>query len=101
VFHVTNIYGPAATFEKAGFISWLYNFDTSLIGDWLILGDFNLIQTPANRNRIGGSTSEMFLFNDPIQHLDLVEIPFQGKEQCPIGKIGLGFHIPLLVIVLP
>jgi hypothetical protein len=29
IFHVTNIYGPAATADKPGFINWLYNFDTS------------------------------------------------------------------------
>jgi hypothetical protein len=40
------------------------------------LGDFNHIWTLANQNRAGGSTSEMFLFNDLIQHLDFVEIPF-------------------------
>jgi hypothetical protein len=76
VFHVTNIYGLATADDKAGFISWLYNFNTYLIEHWLILGDFNHIWTLANRNRAGGSTSEMFLFNDLIQHLDLVEIPF-------------------------
>jgi hypothetical protein len=44
------------------------------------LGDLNLIRTPTNQNRAGGTTSEMFLFNDLIQHLDLVEIPFQGRD---------------------
>jgi hypothetical protein len=33
VFHVTNIYGPATATNKLGFISWLYNFDTSNIED--------------------------------------------------------------------
>jgi hypothetical protein len=46
IFHVTNIYGPAATADKPGFINWLYNFDTSGIEDWLLLGDFNLIHAP-------------------------------------------------------
>jgi exonuclease III len=77
--HVTNIYGPSTPNEKAGFISWLYNFDTSSIEDWIILGDFNLIRSPENRSRPGGNTSEMFLYNDVILHLDLVEIAFQNR----------------------
>jgi exonuclease III len=79
-FHITNIYGPAATADKLGFISWLYNFDTSGFEDWLLLGDFNLIRSAENRNRPGGNSSEMMLFNDLIQHLDLVEIDFQGRS---------------------
>jgi exonuclease III len=74
--HVTNIYVPSTSNEKAGFISWLYNFDTSSIDDRIILGDFNLIRSPENRSWLGGSTSEMLLFNDVILHLDLVEIGF-------------------------
>jgi hypothetical protein len=78
-FHITNINGPAASSNKAGFISWLYNFDTSSIEDWLILRDFNMIRSPENRNRGGGNLAEMNLFNDLIHHLDLVEISFQGR----------------------
>jgi hypothetical protein len=77
--HVTNIYGPAASAGKVGFISWLYNFDCSSMDDWLLIGDFNLIRSPENRNRPGGNFNEMWLFNDLIQHLDLVEISFQGR----------------------
>jgi hypothetical protein len=54
-FHVTNIYDPLASAEKVAFISWLYNFDTSTIDDWIILGDFNLLRYPSNRNRPGGT----------------------------------------------
>jgi exonuclease III len=79
LFHVSNIYGPVAASEKACFINWLYNFDTSQIDDWLILGDFNLTRSPDNRNRPGGNVSEKMLFNNLINHLDLVEITFQGR----------------------
>jgi hypothetical protein len=79
-FHVTNIYGLAASTDKVGFITWLYNFDCSLIDGWLLLGNFNLIRSPENRNRPGGNFNEMWLFNDLIQHIDLVEISFQGRD---------------------
>jgi hypothetical protein len=75
-FHVTNIYGLADPAAKAGFISCLYDFDTSSFRDWLILGDFNIIRPPNNRSRPGGNPTEMLFFNDLIQHLDLVEISF-------------------------
>jgi hypothetical protein len=77
---VTNIYGLAASTDKVGFITWLYNFDCSLIDGWLLLGNFNLIRSPENRNRPGGNFNEMWLFNDLIQHIDLVEISFQGRD---------------------
>jgi hypothetical protein len=54
-FHLTNIYGVTALADKAGFISWLYNFDTSEIEDWLLMGDINLIRFPKNRNKAGAT----------------------------------------------
>jgi hypothetical protein len=41
--------------------------------DWILVWDFNLIRSPDDRNKLGGCVSDMFLFNDLIQHLDLVE----------------------------
>lgn len=78
-FHLSNIYGPVAAAQKPAFISWLYNWDTCQIDDWILLGDFNLMRTPENRNRPGGNPQDMLLFNDVIQHLDLVDIPFKGQ----------------------
>lgn len=79
-FCLTNIYGPCNADEKSAFINWLYNFDTNGIDDWILAGDFNLIRSPADRNRTGGNTSDMLLFNDLIQHLDLAEINFHGRR---------------------
>lgn len=44
------------------------------------MGDFNLIRSPENRNRAGGNANDMLLFNDLINHLDLVDFAFQGRE---------------------
>jgi hypothetical protein len=79
-FHLTNIYGPTTSVDKAAFISWLYNFDASEFEDSILMGDFNLIRSPDNQNRGGGNPSEMMLFNDLILHLDLLDIPFQGRN---------------------
>lgn len=35
-FHVSNIYGPAASVQKPDFITWLMNFDTSTFDDWIL-----------------------------------------------------------------
>lgn len=78
-FHLTNIYGSAAADEKMAFITWLYNFDTDGIEDWILAGDFNLIRSLENRNRPGENIQDIFMFNDIIQHLDLVDIQFHGR----------------------
>jgi hypothetical protein len=59
--------------------------------NWLIVGDFNLCRSPDDRNRPGGDLAEMFLFNEAISSLVLVELPLKGrrftwsnKQQCPL-----------------
>lgn len=42
---------------------------------WLIVGDFNLIRRPEDRNMPGGDINEIFLFNEAISNLGLIEIP--------------------------
>lgn len=56
------------------------NFDTSSFEDWILGGDFNLIRQPKNRDKPGGDISEMNMFNEAISDLDLVEIPFSGRN---------------------
>jgi hypothetical protein len=45
---------------------------------WLILGDFNLLRSPENRNKPGANISEIFAFNDAISRIGVVEIPLKG-----------------------
>lgn len=80
VFHVTNIYGPSNPSQKQNFVTWLMNFDTTSFEDWILGGDFNLIRGPKNRNKPGGDQAEMNMFNELISDLDLVEVPFSGRE---------------------
>jgi hypothetical protein len=56
------------------------NFDSTKIDDWVIGGDFNLIRYPKNRNKPGGDLLEMNMFNELIVDLDLVGVPFSGRE---------------------
>ena len=79
-FHLTNTYGPSNPMQKHGFITWLTNLDTNGFDDWVLGGDFNLIRSPKNRNKPGGDTIEMNMFNNLISDLDLFEIPFSGRN---------------------
>jgi exonuclease III len=76
---LTNVYGPCSPPSKAESTNWLYNLDTSSYDLWMMLGDFNLIRSPDNRNRPSGNTNDMMLFNDIISHLDLVEVPLKNR----------------------
>lgn len=44
------------------------------------MGGFNLIRGLENRSRPGGNMNDMLLFNDMINHLDLVDIAFEGRS---------------------
>jgi hypothetical protein len=75
-----NVYGPCSAVAKAEFTNWLYNYDASGYDLWMVVGDFNLIRSPENRNRLEGNTNKMLLFNDIIHHhLDLIEVPLKDR----------------------
>ena len=47
---------------------------------WMLVGHFNLIRSPHDRNRPGGDTNNMLMFNSLLQQQDLVEIPIKGRN---------------------
>jgi hypothetical protein len=51
--------------------------------DWLLIGDFNFIRKPEDRNRPGGNALDMLRFNDALSSIGVVEIPLQGKCNTP------------------
>lgn len=79
-FHLTNVYGPSASVEKFGFVTWLLNLDVSDFNDWILAGDFNLYRSAEDRNKPGGNAGEIQMFNELIMDLDLVEILFSGQR---------------------
>jgi hypothetical protein len=72
---LTNIYAPCTTEGKREFAHWLKNIQMPDHVDWLLVEDFNLMRSPGNRNKHGGDISEMFIFNEAISALRLVELP--------------------------
>ena len=79
IWYLTNVYGPNQPDERSLFINWLLNLDSSPMDNWIIMGDFNLVRGPENRNRPGGDVNNMIAFNRLISHHDLVEIPLKGR----------------------
>jgi endonuclease/exonuclease/phosphatase family metal-dependent hydrolase len=59
---------------------------------WLVVGDFNLYRHPDDRNRLGADHSEMFLFNESISKLGLIELQLRGQRFTWSNKQ----HSPLL-----
>jgi hypothetical protein len=45
-----------------------------------VLGDFNFIREPSDRNKPGGDVNDMLLFNEAISNLGLVELPLKGRK---------------------
>jgi hypothetical protein len=48
--------------------------------NWLLVGDFNLYRSSTDRNRPRGDHSEIYLFNEAISALGLVELPLKGMR---------------------
>lgn len=77
---LVNVYGPCDGPARDNFTSWLFDLDIPSSEDWLIIGDFNFIRGPENRNKSGGDTTDMFTFNEFIQTQSLVELPIKGRS---------------------
>lgn len=48
--------------------------------NWLLVGDFNLYRSPEDMNKHGGDQVEIYLFNEAISALGLVELPLKGRR---------------------
>jgi hypothetical protein len=73
------VYGPCQGVERDNFVSWLYNLQIPPEANWLMLGDFNFMRSQDNINKPGGDIHDMFLFNEIIGHLGLLELPIKGR----------------------
>jgi exonuclease III len=72
------VYGPCKGVDRDNFVAWLYNLIIPLGENWLVLGDFNFVRSHENRNKPRGDVHDMFMFNDIIGHLGLLELPIKG-----------------------
>jgi exonuclease III len=77
---LVNIYGPCSGDMRDTFTQWLFNLNIPPDEDWLLLGDFNFIRSPDNRNKPGGNINDILLFNDFIRAQNLTELPIKGRK---------------------
>jgi hypothetical protein len=77
---IVNIYGPCDGENREVFIKWLFDLNIPDDEEWLIMGDFNFIRSPSNRNKAGGNINDMLIFNDFIREQHLTEIPIKGRK---------------------
>src|ERR1041385_4555070 len=79
VWTMVAVYGPCQRPLRDEFVQWLYDLCIPDEDNWLLLGDFNFIRSLDNRNRPGGNINDIFLFNEIIGHLGILELPLKGK----------------------
>ena len=48
--------------------------------DWIVMGDFNFIRSPEDRNRPSGDVNQMLPFDEAISNLGLIELPLKGRQ---------------------
>jgi hypothetical protein len=47
---------------------------------WFIVGDFDLIRNPDNRNKPGGDINLMLAFNEALSMLGVIKIPMHDQS---------------------
>jgi exonuclease III len=77
---LSNINGSCAGELRDEFVNWM----NSLIIDpdqcWILMGDFNFVRSVQNRNLPRGDMNDIFIFNEIISNVGLVEIPLKGRS---------------------
>jgi hypothetical protein len=74
------MYAPCTDNDQLQFLQWMHGIHIPSYENYMMAGDFNLIRSPQDCNRLGGNINEMLLFNETISHLGLVDIPLKGKK---------------------
>jgi hypothetical protein len=77
---LATVYAPCTPNGKRALLDWFKNIQMPDDREWLVIGDFNLIRRPEDRNKEGGDTNEMFLFNEAINTLGLTKLPLHGRR---------------------
>ena len=52
--NLVSVYGSCRGEERDCFVKWLFNVQILPDSLWMLIGDFNFIRSPENRNRPGG-----------------------------------------------
>jgi hypothetical protein len=77
---LVTVYGPCRGVMRDEFVQWLHDLDIPIHDNWLLIGDFNFMRSVDNRNKPGADMADIFLFNNIISHLGLLELPLKGRR---------------------
>lgn len=108
-FFVTNVYAPTDPLQKTFFLDDLLELSSNFSGPWMLIGDFNLIRSPHEKNNPSFDHLSADLFNEKINELALLEIPlfdrlftWSNKRDTPaLTKIDRAFINQVWNLSLP
>lgn len=66
--------------QRDDFVHWMNGLDIDLNESWIFMGDFNFYRSIHNRNRPCADMSDIYLFNELISNLGLIEVPLKGRS---------------------
>ena len=78
-FTVTNTYGPSDHIESIPFLQHLRDLPAIVNGPWILLGDFNLVRCPSEKNNGRINSSLATAFNDTIHDLRVGEVMLSDR----------------------
>ncbi|KAG2588484.1 hypothetical protein PVAP13_5NG346681, partial [Panicum virgatum] len=76
---ITNVYAPSDHRDSPLFLNGLKELKPHINGAWLLLGDFNLVRSATDKNNCAIDTRLCQMFNDTLDHLEVVELPLLDK----------------------
>jgi hypothetical protein len=68
---ITTVYGPHDDIRKQSFLNDLTNLHNSIVGPWLIIGDFNLIKEAKDKNNLNCDRRWMARFRTALNTSNL------------------------------
>jgi hypothetical protein len=74
------VYGPQVVLEKKMFIRVIKQLKGSVLPQWLLLGDFNMMYKPQDKNNGILNRSLMARFRRALNLLEVKEIDLVGRK---------------------
>ena len=86
-FAVTNVYAPCKPPERDCFLDELHSLAPSCDLLWMIVGDFNLVRGPEDKNTASLDTTGVEAFNSFIDDLVLQELPLLDRMYTDVHMV--------------
>lgn len=77
---ITGVYGPQSDAEKVEFLQEIVDVRDLHAGPWLLVGDFNLLVNPQDKNNTAINRRMMSRFRSKLNLLELKELYLNGRR---------------------